>query len=71
MARCVLHVGCRARQTFPPLEPALWRASGVPKVVFGPAGGSRAVGEWVGLTQLRCPGTVADAVGRCLAEWAS
>ena len=42
-----------------------------PKVVCGPVGGWRGVGEWAGLAQLRCPGTVADAVGRFLAEWAS
>ena len=53
------------------MEPALWQASGLPKVVCGPAGGPRGVGEWAGLAQLRRPGTVADAVGRFLAEWAS
>ena len=37
------------------MEPALWRASGVPKVVWGPVGGSRGVGEWASLAQLRCP----------------
>ena len=37
------------------MEPALWQATGVPKFVCGPAGGSRGVGEWAGLAQLRCP----------------
>jgi acetylornithine deacetylase len=53
------------------MEPALWQASGVPKVVCGPADGSRGVGEWAGFGELRCPRTVADAVSRYLAEWAS
>jgi acetylornithine deacetylase len=54
------------------MEPALWQASGVPKVVRGPAGGSRGVGEWAGLAQLRrYPMAVADAVGRFLAGWVS
>jgi hypothetical protein len=56
MARCVVHVGCRARQTLPPLELALWRASGVPKVVFYPAGGSRAVSEWAAWRSFDAPG---------------
>jgi hypothetical protein len=53
------------------MEPALCQASGLPKVVYRPAGGLCGVGEWAGLAQLRRPGTVADAVGRFLAEWAS
>ena len=55
------------------MESALWQASGVPAVVCGPAGGGlHAVGEWVGLAQLRrYPVAVADAVGRFLAGWVS
>ena len=37
------------------MEPALWRAGGVPKFVCGPASGLRGVGELAGLAQLRCP----------------
>jgi hypothetical protein len=53
------------------MEPALWQASGLPKVVCRPAGGPCGVGEWAGFAQLRRPGNVADAVGRFLAEWPS
>jgi hypothetical protein len=49
------------------MEPALWRASGVPKVVCARSAGG-AVAAWAGLAQLRCPGTVADAVS---ASWQS
>jgi hypothetical protein len=34
-------------------------------------GGSRGVGEWPAWRSFDAPGTVADAVGRFLAEWAS
>ena len=51
------------------MESALWRASGVPAVVCGPAGGGlHAVGEWADLARLRrYPVAVAAAVGRFLA----
>jgi hypothetical protein len=56
---------------FAETEPALWQASGLPRSFAARPAGPCSAGEWAGLAQLRRPGTVADAVGRFLAEWAS
>jgi hypothetical protein len=66
----------RARTWKPPndghyIEPALWQASGVPKVVCARPAGRAASANGPAWPSFDAPGTVTDAVGRFLAEWAS